>query len=353
MQLKVLRIALAGLAFLVLFAKPARAQHGDYPLGTVGILGAEQAPEGVYYSNVFSYYHASGDGFAETGPLKCGPLDRVCLSLNLGGNGSLDAYIDQNIFGWTTPLKILGANYGFFVDVPFAIINASGAGAFEPVLSFNRGSFTLPSTQTSGATTKGSIADIYLEPVNLGWHFKQLDAIVSSGVVMPSGPYNSNARVNVGYGHWTGMFGLGGIVYFDAERTWSLSIYSHYELYGEQMGRKYTLGDAVPFEWGAGKSLNLRNDILKQLTVGAVGYAQWQVTDNEISLNPTTAIGKAALNKLENVSAHVYSAGPSITALTKFGLFTLRYYEEFGAHATPSGRQLTFTATIAGNPFGK
>ena len=61
----------------------------------------------------------------------------------------------------------------------------------------------------------------------------------------------------------------------------------------------------------------------------------------------------AAVNKLENVSAHVYSAGPSMTALTKFGLFTVRYYEEFGAHATPSGRQLVFTATIAGNPLGK
>jgi hypothetical protein len=211
----------------------------------------------------------------------------------------------------------------------------------------------LPSLQSSGETTKGSIGNIYFEPINLGWHFKQLDAIVSSGVVMPSGPYNANARVNVGYGHWTGMFGLGGIAYFDAERTWSLSIYSHYELYGSQMGRSYTLGDAVPFEWGAGKSINLGNDILKQITVGAVGYAQWQVTDNQINISPTSTIGMAAVNKLENVSAHVYSAGPSIMALTKFGLFTLRYYEEFGAHATPSGRQLTFTATIAGNPFGK
>jgi hypothetical protein len=353
MRLKSVQAALACFALLIFFAKPACAQHGDYPLGTAGILGAQQAPVGLYYSNVFSYYHASGNDFAETGALKCGPRDRVCLSLNLGGNGNLDLFIDQNFIGWTTPLKFLGANYGFFVDVPFAIADASGAGSLEPILSLQRGSFALPSLQRSGETTKGSIGNIYFEPINLGWHLKQLDAIVSSGVVMPSGPYNANARVNVGYGHWTGMFGLGGIAYFDAERTWSLSIYSHYELYGSQMGRSYTLGDAVPFEWGAGKSINLGNDILKQLTVGAVGYAQWQVTDNQINISPTSTIGMAAVNKLENVSAHVYSAGPSIMALTKFGLFTLRYYEEFRAHATPSGRQLTFTATIAGNPFGK
>ena len=53
------------------------------------------------------------------------------------------------------------------IDVPFAILNAAGAGAFEPVLNFNRGSFALPSTQTSGSTTKGSVGDIYFEPVNL------------------------------------------------------------------------------------------------------------------------------------------------------------------------------------------
>ncbi len=341
------------LAIVLFLPTVARAQHGDYPLGTVGVLGAQQAPEGLYYSNVWSYYNASGSSFAESGPLKCGPRDRACLSLNLGGEGSLDLFIDQNIFGWTTPYKILGANYGFFVDIPFAIADASGSGSLEPILSLERATVVPPSTQASGGTTKGSIGDIYVEPINLGWHFKQLDAIVSAGFLAPSGPYNSNAKVNIGFGHWTGLFGLGGIVYADAARTWSLSIYSHYEMYGSQMGRNYTLGDAVPFEWGAGKTINLNNDILKQLTIGAVGYAQWQVTDNQIDVTPTSAVGRAAVDKLENVSAHVYSAGPSITALTKYGLFALRYYDEFGAHATPSGQTLAFSVTIAGNPFKK
>jgi hypothetical protein len=346
-------VAFVCLAIVLVLATPARAQHGDYPLGTAGILGAQQAPEGLYYSNVWSYYHASGSAFAQTGPLKCGKFDHVCASLNVGGSGSLDLFIDQNFFGWTTPLKILGANYGFFVDVPFAIADASGAASLEPILTLKRATIALASMQKSGGATKGSIGDIYFEPVNIGWHFKQLDAIVSSGVVMPSGPFNANARVNIGYGHWTGLFGLGGVGYFDAERTWSLSIYLHYELYGAQMGRPYNLGDAMPFEWGAGKSLNLSNDILKQLTIGAVGYAQWQITANQIDVHPSSAIGMAAVNRLESVRAQVYSAGPSITALTKFGLFAIRYYEEFDAHATPSGRQLMFTATIAGNPFSK
>src|SRR5258708_25930963 len=95
----------------------------------------------------------------------------------------------------------------------------------------------------------------------------------------------------MGYGHWTGVFGLGGVAYADAERTWPLSIYTHYLLYGSQMGRNYTLGDVVPFEWGAGKTLNLNNDIFKQVTLGAGRYAQWQVPNNPIELPPPTKLG--------------------------------------------------------------
>jgi hypothetical protein len=342
----VVSVTLGCLAFLLLFAKPARAQHGDWLMGTDGLLSGQQAPEGFYYSNIWSYYHASGSDFAETGPLKCGPRDRVCLSLNLGGNGSLDEFVDQNVIVWTSPYKILGANYGLLVDVPFAIVDASGAAGLEPVLSFKRGTVSLPSKQTSGGSTKGSITNIYVEPINLGWHFRQLDAIVSSGFFAPSGPYNSSARLNIGFGHWTGVFGLGGVAYADAERTWSLSIYAHYLLYGSQMGRNYTLGDVVPLEWGAGKSFNLSNDIFKQVTLGAVGYAQWQVTNNQIDLTPKTTIGASALNAVEHASSRVYSAGPAINLLTKYGLFSLRYYEEFGANATPSGRQLMFSVTL-------
>ncbi|MFZ0889257.1 MAG: transporter [Candidatus Binataceae bacterium] len=347
MRFRWVRVSLGCLAFLLLFAKPAQAQHGDWLMGTNGLLSAQQAPEGIFYSDVWSYYHVSGSDFVATGPLKCSPHDMVCLSLNLGGSGSLDEFVDQNIIGWTSPYKVLGANYGLFVDVPFAIADARGTASLQPVLSLNRDSFALPSRQSSAGVTKGSIADIYVEPVNFGWHLRQLDAIVSSGFFAPSGPYRSDATVNIGDGHWTGVFGLGGTAYADADRTWSLSIYAHYLLYGSQMGRSYTLGDVVPFEWGAGKYLNLNNDIFKQLTLGAVGYAQWQVTNNQIDLTPKTKIAGSAINTLANTLSQIYSAGPAIYLLTKYGLFSVRYYEEFDAHATPSGRQLMFSLALA------
>jgi hypothetical protein len=334
------------LAVVLFLATPARAEHGDWLLGTDGLLSGQQAPQGFYYSNIWSYYNASGSDFVQTSPLKCGPRGQVCLSLNLSVNGSLDLFVDQNIFVWTSPYKILGANYGLLVDIPFAIADASGAGNLEPVLSLERTTLTGSGLQPSAGTTKGSIGDMYVEPVDLGWHFSHLDAIVSSGFFAPSGPYNASSKVNIGYGHWTGVFGLGGVGYADEARTWSLSIYAHYLLYGSQMGRNYTLGDVMPFEWGAAKSFDLSNDIFKTLTIGPAGYAQWQVTNNSINLNPTTKIGSSALNRLENVSSAIYAAGPAFNLLTKYGLLSLRYYEEFGAHATPSGRQLMFSITL-------
>ncbi len=342
------RTTIAALAFaclaMVFLPTTARAQHSDWLLGTCGLNGATQLPEGFYYQNMWSYYHASGNLFIQTGPLISGP--RGSLSLNLSGSGSLDLFVDQNMIVWTTPFKILGANYGCDIDIPFAIADASGAASLEPVLNLPGGTVTLPSLQRSGGTTKGGIGDIYVEPVNLGWHFRYLDVIGSSGFFAPTGPYNPTAKVNIGFGHWTGVFGLGGVAYADAEHTWSLSIYSHYLLYGSQLGNKYELGDVVPFEWGAGKTFNLNNDILKQITIGAVGYAQWQVTNNQIYLTPANGVENSLVNRLEHTRSQIYAAGPGISALTKYGHFTLSYYEEFGAKATPSGRQLMFSAAF-------
>ena len=351
---KIVGVMLLCLAISFSAPTPARAQHGDWPLGTDGLLSGQQTPEGILYQNLWSWYDASNSGFLQTGNLKCGPLrGRLCLSANLSASGSLNMFVDQNIISVTTPFKILSANYGFLIDVPFAIVDASGAATVQPVLNTPRESLALNTFGTSGGSTKGSITDIYFQPIDLGWHFKQFDAIATGGFLAPTGPYNQNARLNIGFGHWSGELGLGGIAYADPERTWALSIFTHVILYASQMGRNYTLGDQVPFEWAASKSFELHNDIFKELTLGPAGYAQWQISNNQINLNPTTGIGQAALSTLEDTHSQVYAAGPAVQLLTKYGLFELRYYDEFGNKATPSGQQLMFSYALFGKPWGK
>jgi hypothetical protein len=343
---RALALACAAIALVATFATPARAQHSDWLLGSFGFQGASQPPEGLYYMNQFSYYHSSGSGFASTNALKCGPQSAACLGANFNGTGSFDLFVDASIFTWTSPFKILGANYGVNLIVPFAIADASGSATLEPVLSLPGRTAGLPPASDGGGTTKGSIGDIYVEPVNLGWHFAQFDAMVSSGFFAPSGPYNADAKLNIGFGHWTGVFGLGAVAYADAERTWSLSVYSHYLMYASQIGRNYALGDVVPFEWGAGKTFNLNSDAVKQITIGAIGYAQWQVTNNSIDATPTTKPGTSIVNQLGSSKSQICAAGPGINLLTKYGFFSVRWYEEFGAHATPSGDQLMFSLAL-------
>jgi hypothetical protein len=84
-----------------------------------------------------------------------------------------------------------------------------------------------------------------------------------------------------------------------------------------------------------GKTFSPNGKILTSITPGAVGYAQWQVTPNRIDVTPVTQIGKTAKNQLESINSFIYAAGPAVTALTKYGLFSLSYYEEFGRNLPP------------------
>jgi len=90
----------------------------------------------------------------------------------------------------------LGANYGLFVDIPFVYADANGSASLQPILALPRRTASGTTLQPSGESTKGSIGSIYLESIDLGWHFRHLDAVISSGVIMPSGGYNPQAKLN-------------------------------------------------------------------------------------------------------------------------------------------------------------
>jgi hypothetical protein len=69
-------------------------------------------------------------------------------------------------------------------------------------------------------------------------------------------------------------------------------------------------------------------------------------------VSATTSAESTTIHRLEEAQMRVYAAGPAVQLLTKYGLFALRYYDEFAASATPSGQQLMFSVTLAGNPWG-
>jgi hypothetical protein len=213
-------IAVGVVGMLMTWPEPACAQHGNYVLGTLGLLGGAQAPEGIYYQNIFSYYHSSNSAILEASRAR----DLIVFGRQLGltvnaafnGKSSLDAYIDQNIIGMTTPFKIFGANYGFMIDIPFDRVRGTGDASLDVGADlkglFDR-NFTAGGSvaRSRSGTADFSIADIYVEPINLGWHFPQLDVLATIGFFAPAGEYSANRLINNGLGRWAEMFGLGAV----------------------------------------------------------------------------------------------------------------------------------------------
>ncbi len=351
-----LGLAIAVLGALVASPGPSYAQHGDYLLGTFGLLGASQAPEGIYYQNVFSYYNASNSDVLTASRTRDFQLAGRQIGLTLNANlevlkSSLQVYVDQNIIGWTTPFKILGANYGLMIDIPFVQVHGTGAASLD--LAAQRfGLFDRTLTRNAffshdaSSTASFNIGDIYVEPINLGWHLPQLDVLATFGFFAPAGSYDSSDAINNGLGRWAEMFGLGAVVYLDAARSWSVSAMTRYLTHQKQEGADVRVGDDFLIEWGVGKTF--RPDSWKpyvvQLDTGVVGYAQWQVTDNRGSAIPVA---------LRGIKSNIFAVGPEIAATTKYGRFFARYEFEFGAQNAPQGQVFFFGWAALYDPFKK
>jgi hypothetical protein len=340
---------------LVVSATPAYAQHGNYLLGTLGLLGGAQAPEGIYYQNVFSYYNASEFQSVSAGRARSLEVFRQQLGLsasaNLNVKSNLDVYVDQNIIGVTTPFKILGANYGLMIDIPFVAVHGTGNASLDLAAQrfglFDR-NITRNASASGGASSTASfnISDIYVEPINFGWHLPQLDVLATFGFFAPTGSYNADKAINNGLGRWAEMFGLGAVVYLDAARSWSVSAMTRYLTHQKQEGVDIRVGDNFVLEWGIGKTFRPESwkPYVAQLDTGVVGYAQWQVTDNRGSDMPPP---------LRGIRSDIYGVGPEIAATTKIGRFFARYLFEFCATSAPEGQVFLFGWAALFDPFKK
>jgi hypothetical protein len=348
-----LAIVVAIAAALMGWPASASAQHGNYLLGSLGLLGGAQAPEGIYYQNIFSYYNASGSGTLDASRTRdlqvFGRQLGLTVNANLNLKASLDVYVDQNIIGMTTPFKIFGANYGFMIDLPVDEVHGTGDAGLD-VGADLKGLFDRDFTRNASfsrnrsSTASLDLADIYVEPINLGWHWSQLDVLATIGFFAPTGSYSSSRAVNNGLGRWAEMFGIGGIGYLDKERSWSVSTMTRYLTHQSQQGVDLRVGDDFVLEWGLGKTFRppAWKPWVAQLDTGVVGYAQWQMTNNR---------GSAIPNPLRGIRSNIFAVGPEIAVTTKFGRFFARYEFEFGAQNNPQGQVFLFGFALLHDPF--
>jgi len=267
---------------------------GHYPAGAEGITAATLPPPGFYVRDYNLFYYA--DKFPG------GPPDFKAV-----------AYINAPRAIYLTDFKILGANYGLDLLVPFYYGDVS---------------FQTPAGKLKDSTF--AMGDLQFEPLLLAWHLQQVDIGAGYAFWAPTGDYNrdgSRPSRLLAKGFWSHMLTLGATWYVDPEKTWSISALNRYEFHMKNNDLDFTAGDTDTLEFGVGKSLN------KYFTVGLAGYFQKQTT----SYNPSSA----------GPTDHVVGLGPEIsTFCPKIGLFaSLRYAREFDAKDRPEGNNVTLTLT--------
>jgi len=161
----------------------------------------------------------------------------------------------------------------------------------------------------------------------LAWHGQRYDAAFGYSFFAPTAS-SSPGTAKPGKGFWTHLITLGGTVYLDEEKTWSLSALNRYEFNTEERDTRVTPGQVWTVEWGLSKSLS------KFVEVGLIGYYQLQTTKDS---------GALASSDRDQV----VGVGPEILAFCpKLGLFaSLRYAREFAAQDRPEGNTVTLTLT--------
>ncbi|HET7219008.1 MAG TPA: transporter, partial [Vicinamibacterales bacterium] len=238
MNVNARRTLMAGVTLLAALAAaaPAHAQlNGENLLGDMGVKSGTQPDPGVYVSTIYYRYG--------TDTLK----DAQGRPLNLDATGTASQTINAGValVYFVTPKKVLGANFGMMAVLPVAngAVEAPGFGLSESV--------------------SVGLSDLYVMPAQLGWHFKQADAVAGIAFFAPTGRYSAGADDNLGKGMWSYEVSGGGTIYLDEKRTFSVAATGYWEKHSKKDGEvrvgnatldNVTVGDLVTLEGGVGKS---------------------------------------------------------------------------------------------------
>ena len=208
---------------LTLFAGPAQAQlSGHNSKGDFGLLSGSQAPPG-WYLVAPMYYRYSADEFRDRNG------DNL-LAIASGGSVEATAWLAGAM--WVSEHKIFGGNYSFSI----------WPGVTDNALEF-------PPLGLDEGTSTG-LADLYIQPINLGWNTPRADFIAGLGIFAPTGDYEAGGDNNRGLGMWSYELFGGTTIYFDEARTWHFAATAFYETHGKKDGTDVRVGDLLTVEGG-------------------------------------------------------------------------------------------------------
>jgi hypothetical protein len=307
-----------GFAILsLLFAESALAQFNSHNTrGDYGILAATQPPPGFYVAPIYVNYRAD----------KFNDADGNAVLPDVRDTVDVDALVVAGI--WVSDIKVLGANY-----------------SFQIYPAWTNNNLEIPLFGVDQDTSTG-FADLYIQPINLGWHLPRSDFSAGLGIYAPTGDYEFLGDDNVGLGMWTlELFG-GSTIYFDDEKRWHFSTMAFYETHGEKKGTDIQVGDFLTLEGGLGWSF-----LEGAANVGIAYGAQWKLTDDDLGgFSIQDALNQLGLDVPVGKN-RVFAVGPEVTLPIVTGgkliaQVTLRYQWEFGARTSLEGNEFMLAVTF-------
>jgi hypothetical protein len=251
--------------------------------------------------------------------------------------GTYNVWAVENIFFWVADQKVLGGNLGSYVMFP-----TPATGSLDADITDRN--FPNLSASVGGA----GLADLFLQPVNLGWHLSRADLQVMEGLMIPTGRYSPGATNNVGTGYLGNHLQTGTTFYITKNKGTSANLFTDWEVHGARQGTNNTSmkpGQAFTDEWGLGQVLPLKKDQSQLLQLGGIGYDQWQITDDVGSVPLGPLIVDARM--LPHYSVH--AAGGEATYIVPAANLTLnfKYEHEYSAHSHTRGNTIVFGGTWA------
>ncbi len=152
---------------------------------------------------------------------------------------------------------------------------------------------SIPIARISGTTSSPPVstvlvglADVYVQPLRLGWRQSHFDLVTGYAFYVPVGSVDPDeGPTSVSRAQWTHELSFGGTVYFDRRGSWQLSALGAWDINGRKMGVDITRGQTLQVQGGLAKTFG------RIVTVGPVGYALYQVQNDHGSDVPPAVAG--------------------------------------------------------------
>jgi hypothetical protein len=295
-------------------------QKPQWMPGQVGLNAGILPSPGFTYANITLNYDAGAFN---------GPKGNA-----IPVSGTYNVWAVENLFYWVANSKVLGGNLGGAIVFP-----TPATGSLDADIANT--DFPNLTASVGGA----GIADLWLQPVALGWHFARADLEVMDGMMIPTGRYTPGATNNVGTGYFGNHLQTGTTVYLVKNKGTSANLFTDWEAHGARQGTNGTSkkpGQAFTDEWGLGQILPLKKNLSQLLQVGAVGYDQWQITDNTGSV----AVGPIIIpaRTLPHYSVHAAGGELAYVLPPRNLILYFKYEHEYLAYSHTLGNTIAFGA---------